>query len=76
MFKVFAHNVQSVRTLVRLEDNGKGKNISVQVLDAILCHNGEILECEYHPIKKDKETFLKEYDECSKDISLSKKLDL
>ena len=27
-----------------LEDNGKGKNISVQVLDAILCHNGEILE--------------------------------
>lgn len=71
---VFAHNVQSVRTLMCLEDNGKGKNISVQVLDAILCHNGEILESEYHPVKKDVETFLKEYEECSKDLSMSKKI--
>lgn len=71
---VFAHNVQSVRTLMYLEDNGSGKNISVQVLDAILCHNGEILESEYHSVKKNKEDFLKEYEDCSKDLSLSKKI--
>lgn len=71
---VFAHNVQSVRTLMCLEDNGKGKNISVQVLDAILCHNGEMLESEYHPVKKDKEKFLKEYETCWKDLNVSKKI--
>lgn len=71
---VFAHNVQSVRTLMYLEDNGKGKNISIQVLDAILCHNGELLEREYHPVKKDENMFLKEYEECSKDLSMSKKI--
>ena len=71
---VFAHNVQSVRTLMYLEDNGKGKNISVQVLDAILCHNGEILESEYHSVKKNKEEFLKEYEECYKDLNVSKKI--
>lgn len=71
---VFAHNVQSVRTLMYLEDNGRGKNISVQVLDAILCHNGELLEREYHPVKKDVDMFLSEYKECSKDLSMSKKI--
>ena len=57
-----------------LEDNGKGKNISVQVLDAILCHNGEILESEYHSVNKNTEDFLKEYEECSKDLTMSKKI--
>ena len=71
---IFAHNVQSVRTLMCLEDNGKGKNISVQVLDAILCHNGEILESEYHSVKKDSNDFLREYEECSKDLNMSKKI--
>ena len=71
---VFCHNVQSVRTLMTLEHNGKGKNISIQVLDAILCHNGELLEVEYSPVKKTKEEFLKEYEDCYKDLSVSKKL--
>ncbi len=72
---VFAHNVQSVRTLMTLEDNGKGKNISVQVLDAILCHNGEFLEEKYSPdFSKTKEEFLKEYDLCYQDLKESKKL--
>lgn len=71
---VFAHNVQSVRTLMTLENNGYGRNISVQVLDAILCHNGEILEEEYFPVKKTKEDFLKEYESCYKDINFSKKI--
>ena len=71
---VFAHNVQSVRTLMMLEDNGKGKNISVQVLDAILCHNGELLEKEYYPVSKTKQEFLNEYYDCYKDLSVSKSL--
>ena len=71
---VFAHNIQSVRTLITLENNGVGKNISVQVLDAILCHNGEVLNKEYYPKKKTKEEFLNEYSEVYKDDSYSKKL--
>lgn len=71
---VFVHNVQSVRTLMNLEDNGRGKNISIQVLDAILCHNGEILESEYHNVEKSKEEFLKEYEDCSKELNVSKKI--
>lgn len=71
---VFAHNVQSVRTLMYLEDNGKGKNISLQVLDAILCHNGEILENIYKPTSKTKQMFESEYSACLKDLSMSKKI--
>lgn len=71
---VFAHNVQSVRTLMLLESNGRGKNISIQVLDAILCHNGELLEEKYYPVSKTKEQFLEEYNNCYKSLEESKKL--
>lgn len=71
---VFAHNIQSVRTLMSLENNGNGVNISLQVLDAILCHNGEMLETKYTYINKTKEDFLKEYENCYKNINASKKL--
>jgi dGTPase len=37
----FQHNVQSVRFLDRLERKGKGWNLTLQVLDGILCHDGE-----------------------------------
>ena len=57
----FNHNVQSVRLLMNIEKKGNGKNITVQVLDAIFCHNGEILKNEYYPVKKTKEEFLDEY---------------
>ncbi len=57
----FNHNVQSVRTLMNLENNGVGSNISLQVLDAIMCHNGELELQEYRPKKKTKEDFLREY---------------
>ena len=70
--KVFAHNVQSVRTLMDLENNGNGKNISVQVLDAILCHNGELLEETYYPVKKSKDEFLEEYNKCYDSLDNSK----
>lgn len=70
----FNHNVQSVRTLMNIENNGKGNNITIQVLDAILCHNGEILEGKYYPIKKTKEQFLKEYNNSYKDQEVLKKI--
>lgn len=57
----FNHNVQSVRTLMYLENNGKGLNLTLQVLDAIMCHNGELELQEYRPVKKTKEEFLEEY---------------
>ncbi len=37
----FLHSVQGVRFLDRLEKGGKGLNLSLQVLDGILCHDGE-----------------------------------
>lgn len=57
----FAHNVQSVRTLMNIENKGLGNNLTLQVLDAILCHNGEMLQNIYTPCKKTKERFLEEY---------------
>lgn len=59
----FKHNIQSVRTLMSIENNGFGKCISVQVLDAIMCHNGEVILNYYEPAKKTKEDFLREYKE-------------
>ncbi|MBW2066422.1 MAG: HD domain-containing protein [Deltaproteobacteria bacterium] len=38
----FLHNVQGVRFLEDIERKGKGWNLSLQVLDGILCHDGEV----------------------------------
>ena len=46
----FMHNVESVRELMVLEDDGKGKNLCIQTLDGMLCHNGEFLQANYKPI--------------------------
>lgn len=63
MGQFFAHNIQSVRHYMIVENNGKGLNLTVQVLDGIMCHNGEILEPIYKPMAKDQEEFLKEFNE-------------
>ncbi len=70
----FNHNVQSVRQLMVLENEGRGCNLTVQTLDAILCHNGELELKEYRPRKKTKETFLEEYNRTYSDAGLVKKL--
>lgn len=62
--KPFKHNVQSVRNLMVLENNGKGINLCVQVLDGILCHNGEKLQKIYNYKHKTTEEFIKEYNKC------------
>lgn len=70
----FMHNVQSMRSLLTLEKNGKGLNLSIQTLDGILCHNGEILSGVYAPTKKDAGKVLAEYHDCYKDVKNSLKL--
>ncbi len=38
----FLHNIQSVRFLQQIERKGRGWNLTLQVLDGIFCHNGEV----------------------------------
>lgn len=72
--RFFNHNVHSVRILKDIENFGKGENITLQVLDGILCHNGEFVSKEYYPINRTKEDFLKIYEECYTDVNVVKKL--
>lgn len=39
---VFQHNIQSVRFLEKIERGGRGWNLSLQTLDGIFCHDGEV----------------------------------
>ena len=66
----FFHNVQSVRTLMIIEN----KDITIQVLDAILCHNGETLLQEYKPVIKTKQEFLNQYENCYQDKDEAQKI--
>ncbi len=59
--EVFMHNIEGVRNYLCLEQNGLGANLTIQTLDGILCHNGEILDNIYRPKSKTKEEFLKNY---------------
>lgn len=38
----FQHNLQSVQFLDRFEKKGRGWNLTLQVLDGIMCHDGEV----------------------------------
>lgn len=71
----FNHNIQSVRTLMNIENYGKGQNITLQVLDAIMCHNGEVALGKYTPdYKKSKKQFLNEYASSYQDKSVILKM--
>lgn len=59
--EAFAHNIQGVRHYMYVENHGYGLNLTIQVLDGIMCHNGEMLSPIYSPVKKTKEEFLHEY---------------
>jgi len=61
--EVFMHNIEGVRNYLCLEQNGMGANLTIQTLDGILCHNGEILDNIYKPVHKSKEEFLKNYED-------------
>lgn len=71
----FNHNVHSVRLLMSIENHGMGKNITLQTLDAILCHNGELVMGKYEPRwNKTKEEFLSDYEKTYKDRRVSLEL--
>ena len=50
----FQHNLQSVEFLERIERDGKGWNLTLQVLDGIMCHDGEIHNQSLRP-ERDKD---------------------
>ncbi|NVM36590.1 MAG: HD domain-containing protein [Candidatus Lokiarchaeota archaeon] len=68
----FSHNAQGIRWLSYLErrfpeEPAKGLNLTLQVLDGILCHDGEVNEQKLKPIKRNGkkwEDHLKEYEDC------------
>lgn len=66
----FNHNIQSVRNFMFVEET----NLSFQVLDGIMCHNGELLYDRYEPKKKTTEDFFKEYEDSYKEKTSIKKL--
>ena len=61
----FLHNVQSVRFLEEIERKGVGWNLSLQVLDGILCHNGEVHNPALYP---DKEKDFRRFEEDIKKV--------
>ena len=69
--KRFNHNVQSVRVLDKIIK----RNISLQTLDGILCHNGELEQKEYRPVALYSfEEFDKKVEECYIDENAVKHL--
>lgn len=69
----FAHNIQGVRHYMYVENNGKGLNLSIQVLDGIMCHNGEMLSNCYKKEEKTLEQFLRQYENAYRDLNASMK---
>lgn len=70
----FNHNVQSIRCLTTLENEGHGLNITLQVLDAILCHNGEF-ECQKLVTKeKNFDIFFEEYNKTYHEKNIQQEL--
>lgn len=69
--RYFNHNVHSVRVL----DFIMNRNISLQTLDGILCHNGEFAMQEYRPVPiEDFAGFDKKYEACYTDEKAIEKL--
>ncbi|MFX1320076.1 MAG: deoxyguanosinetriphosphate triphosphohydrolase family protein [Promethearchaeota archaeon] len=67
----FSHNAQGIRWLSYLEKRypkkpAKGLNLTLQVLDGILCHDGEVNEQKLKPLKRNGKTWdehLREYED-------------
>lgn len=68
----FSHNAQGIRWLFYLEKRypekpAKGLNLTLQTLDGILCHDGEVNEQKSKPLKrngKSWEDHFKEFNDC------------
>lgn len=72
---LFLHNAQSIRNLMEIDRKGKGLNLTLQVLDGILSHNGEVLNNIYYPTHgKTFTDFWNEYNTCMSVAGYDKKL--
>lgn len=60
----FQHNIQSVLFLDRIEKKGCGWNLTLQTLDGILCHDGEMHNQALRPCRE------KTFDAFDREISL------
>ncbi|MCK4767974.1 MAG: HD domain-containing protein [Desulfobacula sp.] len=68
----FHHNLQSIQFLDRIEKNGVGWNLSLQTMDAIICHNGEAHSKQLVP---QKDRSFKEFDHMMATIKKKKTCD-
>jgi len=76
----FNHNAQGIRWVSYLEkrfpkEPAKGLNLTLQVLDGILCHDGEIHERKLKPVKlneKSWEEHFKEYNDAFRENKIEK----
>ncbi len=76
----FMHNAQGVRWLSHLEKRfptqpANGLNLTIQVLDGVLCHDGETHEQELKPEKingKTWEDHFLEYEDCFKENKITR----
>ncbi|MCI5137431.1 MAG: HD domain-containing protein [Candidatus Electrothrix sp. AR1] len=53
----FRHNIQSVQFLDKIEKKGMGWNLTLQVLDGILCHDGEANSTRLVPERRREPSF-------------------
>ncbi|HIJ19481.1 MAG TPA: HD domain-containing protein [Deltaproteobacteria bacterium] len=68
----FLHNIQSVRSLQSIERKGRGWNLTMQVLDGILCHDGELHAQSLEPARdKNFETLYSEMKEKKEDATIN-----
>lgn len=71
----FCHNAQSVRFLMEIENNGNGLNLSLQTLDGILAHNGELISEKYSPFREKRwDVYYEEYHRCFTEKNASLKI--
>jgi dGTPase len=76
----FNHNAQGLRWLSQLEKRlpkkpAQGLNLTLQTLDGILSHDGEVDERELKPVKKNRKTWevhFKEYNDCAKENKIKR----
>ena len=74
---VFNHNAQGVRWLSYLEKRfpdkpAKGLNLTLQVLDGVLCHDGEVNEIELRPLAINGKTWEDHFAEYMESFSTNK----
>ena len=70
----FQHNIQSVRLLDRLERKGRGWNLTLQVLNGILCHDGEVHSQNLRPEPLETFETFEEFDQKLEEKSKNPKL--